>query len=160
MQCCGSASRWCVSRFDVSPWCGSGFLFDGDAHPGYGTKMMRIRIHNSNTGSVYSMLHLHVSRQITSVIFQMFFTVVRTQLLLCREWKPKVPHPDLVKMRDGSRYDRCVWTELRIMFCVNGVSKQGLRIWFRCKVPENRLAGSITVLTQRRELKVRVGTDV
>ena len=41
-----------------------------------------------------------------------------------------------------------------------GVSKQGLWIWFRCKVPKNRLANFITVLTQRRVLKVRVGTNV
>ncbi len=43
-QCCGSASLWCESGFDLSPdadpvliviWCGSvcGFLFDADADP-------------------------------------------------------------------------------------------------------------------------------
>jgi hypothetical protein len=42
-QCCGSASRWCWSGFDLSPWWGSGFwfLFDDADLVFY---LMRIRI--------------------------------------------------------------------------------------------------------------------
>ncbi len=34
-HCCGSASTWCGSGFDLLLWCGSGFwfLFDADADP-------------------------------------------------------------------------------------------------------------------------------
>jgi hypothetical protein len=74
-----------------------------------------------------------------------FFTVIRTQLLLCREWKPKVPHPDLVKMHDVTRYDRCDTTVANPgpgMVLLNTVCGCDSNV----KVPENRLADSVTVL--------------
>jgi hypothetical protein len=45
-QCCGSASRWCGSGFDFSPWCGcgSGFLFDPDPDQDFYLMWIRIRI--------------------------------------------------------------------------------------------------------------------